>query len=202
MFQPTEKRCEASIQRWFGPVAAELGLEIVQVRKSCYEMVSPHFTLRLCLCSKWLDRDERGPKLSAMLVPTDERADLGDDWEDCLSNDEVAVGWVAEYYGAEIKRRIIWSRWDFDREAKQVAHELRTYCLHLFRGESEDWVKIKRLRDAGVRETSRKTRELMSRLPPNVKLSLRKPGESDEEWRQRLLREFKASQSGRTNDAT
>ncbi len=169
--------------------------KITNYEEKLYEIVSSRFSLRVRHgVGPWTELGER-ISLVVTIVPTSGRSDK---WED-LTN-EIGVYLIAAYYGDTTKSGSIWFRWDFNREAKQVARLVEQYCTPFLQGHSQDWEKIERFRDARCRAARAQARELLSQVPPEVGRSWRLTGESDEEWQQRLLKESKLGKQRLRNE--
>jgi hypothetical protein len=216
----TEDFCERVVTKWFGPLADELALKLVRLRTvsfkvdspyrtligvpeskggapvQFYEIVSPHFTLRIRVgVGPWTEREETS--FIACIVPTEKR---GNKWDEF--SDEVGVGVVASFYGDALENRAICGPGDFEWEVEKAARLSRRFCKPFLLGKSQDFPRIWKKLDDQIHESTARIRKMLSNMPPNVKPMWRKEGESHAEWVQRLEVERKAWEAKKSGKPT
>jgi hypothetical protein len=185
LFAPTEEICRKVIKQRFGALAEKWGLRLICVTDKMYEIVSPTFTLYVRFgVWPWTDREEMS--LVTSIVPTTERNGT---WDHHGEN-ELSIYAVTHYYGSRIEHHPIRYRWDCDKEAKQVAHLADVYCTSLIKGLCDDWNEIRRQFNIDKQLYLAEVRMMVDKMPGQMK-AWRLPGESDDEWVNRVREQAK-----------
>jgi len=148
-----------AVRRWFGELASELGLQLVQLEEGVFEIEAPRFCLRIRGHSGHL------PELVLLvnLVPIEKRsANFGKE------KGEIGVHVIMEYYGDSVPDAFLASSAQaVDGKVKQLAELASRYCVPFLQGETGDWKQIEKFLDQKIVDSG--VRGMNFRVPKFVR---------------------------------
>jgi hypothetical protein len=144
---------EIAVARFFQPIAAEYGWQMIRCGSDAYEIVSPHAVMRVDYF--------QGQHTRSMNLRLRPQGQLHG------STEETGVWPIAGYNGSPFE----YIPWDqtaegFLQEAEYMANMAREFCLPYLLGQKNDWEAV---REYWRQETEKDLEKIKGyRFPPNV----------------------------------